>query len=554
MATAGNNRSNASFENGLPLAMAQALVAGASSALALPPRHWWWVLPFTLSWLLLVLAAQLRRVDSRRRASWRAAAVMFAFGLGWEALGLAWITEAFFATSVEYGGVAYLAVGALAVAAALFMAAAGAVYGALSWPHRAEDVCQGARLAVLVTLFEMMRESPLVLGGFPWNPFAHVLSFETQLPLAQAVTLVGVWGLSALVFFWATLPAQVWLGWRSGAKRAAVALGLGGVLLLAGLWALGQARLRQPVQFSGIRLVIVQPNVPQDEKWRPENREMVFRDLLALTRRGLRATGAPPAKGRKGALHIVVWPESAVPFLLLDSPAALRMIADVLPENAWLFTGALRRAPRHLRQPDGPRKYNSLVVIDHEGKARLIYDKRRLVPFGEYLPLAGLLRPLGIRQLVPMPRGFLVGESSGPHKVENLPPFEAFVCYEIIFGDIPSRGATTRWLVNVTNDAWFGTSAGPHQHLAAARFRALERGLPLVRAANTGISMVQDAHGRELKRLPLQRRGVMTINLPANYSHGTFARFDKWQIVLAMLLLLVICALPTLRCPSRQRV
>ena len=524
---------------------------GLLSALALPPRHWWWLLPFTLGPLLLLLHHRLSRAENWRRRAGTGALLMFAFGAGWELLGLHWVTEAFFVQADRFAHVAWFAVGALALGMALFMAAAGAVFGLLHRPACPPHPLQGLQLGLLVALFQMMRESPLILGGFPWNPLAHVLSPQAQLPLLQAVSLIGVWGLSALVMFWATAPARMWLSWRAGRRIEAIGLGLLALASLAGLWWWGQARLQRPAALSDIGVIVVQPAVPQSEKWRPQNVQAIFDDLLALTRRGLRQAATDMGKG---APRIVIWPESAVPFLLLDSPGALRMIADVLPADTWLFTGALRRAPEHLRRPDGPSMFNSFLVIDDKGRVRLIYDKRRLVPFGEYLPLAWLLRPLGIRQLVPMPRGFFVGRNAGPHRVDALPPFEAFICYEIIFGDIPPGGNATRWLVNVTNDAWFDASSGPWQHLMAARVRAIERGLPLVRAANTGISIVQDGRGRLLRRLPLGRRGVLVARLPATRYHSFFARFDKWQIVLAMMLAMMICAWPTSRCPLLQRV
>ena len=299
-----------------------------------------------------------------------------------------------------------------------------------------------------------------------------------------------------------------------------------------------------------MRMAIVQPNIPQTEKWRPENRERIFRTLLSLTRQAVTQAASLPANGPL----IIIWPESAVPFLLQDSPQALRMIGDVLPENAWLFTGALRQAPQDMIRPGGPALFNSIFGIDGRGRIRFVYDKRRLVPFGEYLPLAWLLRPLGIRQLVPLPRGFFFGNDPGPHRVNGLPPFEAFVCYEIVFDDAPPGAAETRWLLNVTNDAWFGTSSGPYQHFMAARLRAIERNLPLVRVANTGISAVVDGSGRILHQLPLQRRGVRVFLLPANDSHGFYARMNRWWIVLAMLFSLMLMERTRICCRARQRV
>ena len=521
-----------------------ALAAGLLAARALPAIHATWLLPVAMSGLLLVLHAALAPLATRRARALAAALLLFAFGLGWEGWGLRWVAEAFFVEAEKFAAIAPFAVAALAAAAAAFMAVAGAVYGLL-WR---DDVFSAARLALLIPLFRMMRESPLVFGGFPWNPFAHALDPQTLLPLMQAASLIGVWGLSALVIFFAALPGQVWLCWRGGNARAAVAVGIAGLALFAALWAFGAWRLRAPVKNTNVRVAIIQPDISQKEKWRPENRDRVFQTLLEMTRRAVASAARLPATGPL----VIVWPESAVPFLLRDSPRALGMIGKALPENAWLFTGALRRAPKEMLKPGGPALFNSILGVDDRGRVRFVYDKRRLVPFGEYLPLARLLRPLGIRQVVPVPRGFFFGRDPGPHRVDGLPPFEAFVCYEIAFDDPPPRADDTRWLLNVTNDAWFGTSSGPYQHFMAARFRAIERNLPLVRVANTGISAVVDGFGRILHELPLQRRGMRVFLLPANDSHGIYARMNRWQIVLAMLFLLMLMERTRICCRMRQ--
>ena len=528
---------------------ALALIAGLAAAQALPNTHAVWLLPVAMSGLLVLLHGQLRWRESRRSRALAAAALLYAFGLGWEGWGLRWVAEAFFVDAETFGAIAPFAVAALAAAAAAFMAAAGAVYG-LVWR---DDAFSAARLAILLVLFVMMRESPLVFGGFPWNPFAHVLSPPAFLPLMQAASLLGVWGLSALVAFWAALPGQIWLCWRQGGRRAALAIGGAGVAVLVALWTYGLWRLRAPVQPSGVQIAIVQPNIDQKEKWKPENRERNFNLLLDLTREAVRRARAGQ-EGREAMPLVIVWPESAVPFLLADSPVGLKMIGNILPENAWLFTGALRAAPEEMRKPGGPRLFNSILGIDANGDIRFVYDKRRLVPFGEYLPLEWLFRPLGLRQIVPVPRGFFFGKDPGPHRVDGLPPFEAFVCYEIVFDDPPPDAAETRWLLNVTNDAWFGTSSGPYQHFMAARFRAIERGVPLVRAANTGISALVDGTGRLVKELPLFRRGVIVAPLPANDLQVFYARVNKWWIVLAMLISLMLMGLQRTRCGSRKRV
>ncbi len=503
--------------------MVQALTIGVLSAQALPPRHWWWLLPFTLGWLLWLLNEHLKSMPTAAARARRAAALLFAFGLGWHALGVWWITEAFQVDAARYALMAPFAVGLLAAAMAAFTAAAGAVAGLLWNTGSAQRAClwRPALLAVLMTVADAARGMPLAFGGFAWNPFAVVLDPETLLPLMQGAYLFGIWGFSALLLWLCMLPGQTLycLRWQQAPRAAPAMLALG-LALLAGLWTWGSMRVNAiataPPPADAPWLVIVQPSVPQREKWKPENRNRIFQDLLALSREGMaRARKRCERQGGCNAPVIVIWPESAVPFLLDASPRALAMIADMLPDNAWLFTGALRQIDQSRRRPDGPRLHNSILAIDSNGQVRLRYDKRRLVPFGEYVPLASVLRPLGVRKLVPFRHGFLPGRNLGPHHLPGLPPFEAFICYEIIYHDRPARGANeTRWLLNVTNDAWFGGSAGPWQHLQQARYHAIARGLPLARAANDGISVVMNAAGRDMARLGLFKRGVIVERLP----------------------------------------
>ncbi len=501
--------------------MAQALLAGLLSAQALPPRHWWWLLPFTLGWLWWLLGEHLRQMPDTAARARRAAALLFAFGLGWHGTGVWWITEAFQVDAERFAAMAPFAVGALAVAMSAFTAAAGAIFGLL-W-RRSARAClwQPALLAVLITVADAARGVPLAFGGFAWNPFAVVLDPETLLPLMQGAHLFGIWGFSALLLWLFLLPGHALHCLRWGLMpRGVLALLVLGLALLAGLWTWGQMRVQAVAATTPVVnapwVVIVQPSVPQREKWKPENRERIFGDLLEMSRRGLAEVRAKcRAAGACDVPVIIIWPESAVPFLLDASRGALAMIADMLPDGAWLITGALRQIDEARRRPGGERLHNSILAIDSSGTVRLRYDKRRLVPFGEYVPFRVLLEPLGVRQLVPFRYGFLPGDDLGPHRLPGMPPFEAFICYEIIYHDRPARAAhETRWLLNVTNDAWFGSSAGPWQHLQQARYHAIVRGLPLVRAANSGISVITDASGRTLVRAGLQERRVLVWRLP----------------------------------------
>jgi apolipoprotein N-acyltransferase len=271
--------------------------------------------------------------------------------------------------------------------------------------------------------------------------------------------------------------------------------------LAAGHWRLATA---STAMFENVSLRVVQANVAQGDKWVPEHRDEIVAAHLDLSTSG----------GLAGVTHLV-WPESAVPMLIDEEPQAREQLVGALPDDVTLLLGALRR---ELHDPAGTpsvRIYNSLFAVSGAGDILARYDKWRLVPFGEYLPFAALLEPLGLRQFVPLPLGFSAGPAPRTLTIDGTPGFAPLICYEAIFPRaLIDRGDRPEWLLNVTNDGWFGNTAGPYQHLEQARFRAIEEGLALVRAANTGISAVIDPYGRILDRLPLGEAGRFDSPLP----------------------------------------
>jgi apolipoprotein N-acyltransferase len=269
---------------------------------------------------------------------------------------------------------------------------------------------------------------------------------------------------------------------------------------------------------EGTLLRIVQPNIEQRIKWQPDLRAKHVAGQMGLS----------AGSGPRPPTHLV-WSETAVPFLLPDAAQVLQALAKVVPPGGVLLTGAPRRA-----EVDGtPRLWNSLFAIDETGSIVAIYDKRHLVPFGEYMPLRSLL---SIAKLTQGGGDFSPGEGSRSLTLPGLPEASALICYEVIFpGNVVDEGSGARWLLNITNDAWFGTSTGPYQHFAAARLRAVEEGLPLVRAANTGISAVVDAYGRVIASLGLNRVGVIDAPLPrALEERPPFARFGNWTLLILL--------------------
>jgi apolipoprotein N-acyltransferase len=284
-----------------------------------------------------------------------------------------------------------------------------------------------------------------------------------------------------------------------------------------------------------VHLRLMQPNLQQDEKFNYSAKPAVMRRYLALSERA----AGPDSAGLRGVTHLI-WPESAFPFFLTREADALAQIAALLPPGTVLITGGVRPADA---APGAPitRAYNSVYVVDHDGSILSVYDKVHLVPFGEYLPFQGFLERLGLMQLTKVRGGFLAGDRGRVLPVPGAPGFLPLICYEIIFpGSAVPAGDRPGWLVNLTNDGWFGFSPGPYQHFQQARVRAIEEGLPLVRAANTGISAVVDPLGRVIKSLPLGTEGVLDAALPQRLEPTLYARIGDGPAALMLAVAFVV--------------
>jgi apolipoprotein N-acyltransferase len=324
--------------------------------------------------------------------------------------------------------------------------------------------------------------------------------------------------------------------------RAAFGPAIASLSLIAALAAWGALRLAgdRPTDQS-VRIRLVQPSIPQREKWRPEFQRRNFDRHLDLSRRN--AEGA--VDDGKG-IDLVVWPEAAMPFLALDTPAALEAIGKVVPAGGHLVAGLIRVEPAPLNSGRRRRILNSLAVFEPGGRPAAIYDKTHLVPFGEYLPLQATLEAIGLEQLTRIRGGFDVGPSPRPLlRVAGLPAFAPLICYEVIFpGTVVQSDERPAALLNLTNDGWFGNTTGPRQHFHQARVRAVEEGLPLIRSANNGISAIVDAFGRVVARLDLDVAGTVDAVLPGRLSPPVYARFGDsifWGLWLAVAAALAAC-------------
>ena len=531
-----------------------AFAAGACGALAMAPFDLFpaFFIPMVVAVSLIDGSAQAVkgegwRNDALIRSMLDAARDGWWLGFGFFVAGLWWLGAACLVEPDQFAWVLPFAVFGLPAVLALFTALGFAIARALwsSGPGRILALAFGLGVS------EWLRA--VVATGFPWNAFGMALGGNGV--LAQPAAFVGLHGLNVLAVLIFAAPASLADGYR-GQRRAArsltpVVLGLG-LLVLIG--AGGALRLwSAPVDMvADVRLRIMQPNLPQDDKFRADRKDEILSRYMALSDRAT----SPQTSGVADATHLI-WPESAFPFILSRDAAALARLGAFLGRGTVLVTGAARMQdiPRSARLPgeSNVQYFNSIQALARGGEIVASYDKVHLVPFGEYLPFSGLLESLGMRHFVHIPGGFEPGSRRRLFEVPGLPPAAALICYEAIFsGEALPDGETGErpgLLLNVTNDGWFGNTTGPHQHLSQARLRAVEEGLPLVRAANTGLSAVVDAYGRVLHQLPLGVDGVIDSALPRAAPPTFFAG----NPLVGPLLLLLLCLVGALvwRRPGR---
>tara|TARA_R110002020_G_scaffold135469_7_gene302500 strand:+ start:11796 stop:13457 length:1662 start_codon:yes stop_codon:yes gene_type:complete len=502
-----------------------AFLAGALAVLALPPFNFFAVLFISFPVLVWLLdgangSAEAGLLGRLRPAFWTG----WWFGFGYFVAGLWWLGNALLVEADSFAWALPLAILGLPAVLALFYGAATAVARVL-W---SDGLGRIAALSAAFGLGEWLRS--FVLTGFPWNAIGYA---AMPAPLMmQSVELVGIFGMSALTVFVFSAPALV------GTSRGAVPGILVALLLFSahvgyGWFALSRLDGSQPVAPDAV-IRIVQPNIDQSAKWDAAERERIFSQMLELS-------ALPPREGQPRASHIV-WPETALPFLLTENPGALSRIADMLQVGQTLITGAVRFEDGAGGAPE--RYYNTIYVIDDEGQIIGSADKLHLVPFGEYLPFEASLRKLGLAPVADTFGGFSTGDRRGLLALPGGLGAVPLICYEAIFPDLSEipdgRGSL---LLNVTNDAWYGRTPGPYQHLRQAQVRAVETRLPLVRAANSGISIVADAGGRIVGSLPLGEAGVFDVALPPSaqlYWSISYRRFNFGLIIVIMVLTALI--------------
>ena len=483
-----------------------AFFAGLAAALALAPVYALPLMAVGFSVLILLIDGAYGTDRPRRRAF----AAGWFFGFGYFLASIYWMAFSFFVQADQFAWMAPFAV--LGMPAFLAFFTGISCFAAVKlWRHGWPRIFIFAAIWVL---FEYARGH--VLTGLPWNLAGQALAGSAI--GAQTAAWYGAYGLSLVTVLLAAAPAAELDArrppWAVLSGFAAMVVGVGVLFAVGGL----RLSLAEPDHDGENFLRIVQPNIPQREKIDPNMWGRNFTRQLELS------SGAAPAKGRL----FIIWPENGAP-LLSEATTALRVLSEELPENSVLLAGAIRRA----NDSEGvERYYNSIAIIPETPAGRRAvahYDKHHLVPFGEYLPLYEWLRMIGLAQLTPYgDAGFSAGD--GPAVLNaGGPSFAPLICYEVIFpGAIYPKDQRPEWLLTVTNDAWFGDTSGPRQHLDMARLRSIEAGLPMARSANTGISAIIDAKGRILERLSLYQAGRIEGPLPPPLPQTLYDRAGDW--------------------------
>lgn len=503
------------------------LALGALSSLAMQPYEFWPVLIPGLSgfWLLLTMF-------EKKWHSWLAG---FLFGFGYFVAGLWWVGNALLVDGNPYLWALPLAVFGLQALLSFFPFMAAGLSQIFA-PGRGFK--SFLFFVAMLSFWEWGRGH--MFTGFPWNLFG--MTWTGSLPMAQISSIGGIHLLNMMTIFVMTLPGFLWLGLSDIRTKKIIGVSTAVLIALNCVW--GFYRLHEnPTSLNkDIVVQIVTPNISQADKWDPE----LLADNFYKTIRLMHPTASSNSKS--GIARAIILPETALMPEVFESPDAmnaLRVAANAYPEKTYILSGALQR---EMDEAGAPRYYNSLVAIDKSGRVLDRFNKFHLVPFGEYIPFQKYV-PFG-----PVAKfaGFQGG--TGPatwDQFEGLTSFSPLICYEIIFaGEVTNAEKRPEWMVNVTNDAWYGISPGPYQHLAQTQFRAIEEGIPVIRSTNTGISAIIDPLGRILTASPLFDEAVQEEFLPRPASSPTF--YSEYKDLM-FYIFLILGIIPTLYQRSGRR-
>lgn len=483
---------------------------GGLASLAMPPFQYWIFLPVAFSGFLILL----ENTKTARAAFW----LGWVFGFGYFLGGLYWLGNG--PRTLDM----WLAVPFAAVGLPLCLSFFPAFVSLITFQSTKTPLARVFAFAAIWSIFEWLRGH--ILTGLPWN----LLGYTWDTSLLQVTSLIGIYGLTALTVLAACIFASRDKGWI-----ASVLVGMG-VLWFWGDYRVTQAEGYGSAKGPEVNLRVVQASIPQQIKWLTEHFQENLERYIALSH-------LPAEK----PLAAVIWPESSVPTFVENSPVLLKILAEAAPEGGLLLFGAPREVEGKLRA--------SLMGLDSHEKLVGIYDKAHLVPFGEYLPLRSMIPIKKLADILSVIAGnqdYIPGPGVRTLTLPGLPSMSSLICYEAIFPHAVVDGKDRPyWMLNITNDAWFGHSSGPYQHLQIVRVRAIEEGIPLVRSANNGISAVIDSFGKILYRLELDEIGFIDFALPKPLSYVTL--YQRWGDFLFAGILFILIALAVAYRPYQKR-
>lgn len=466
---------------------------GLLSAFALPP----------LSWPILFIVGFGAFVGVLRSAGTakQSFILSWCYAVGFHLAGLYWISASLFVDIARYIWVLPFSLLALPSYLALIFGAVSAALHGL----RGKPILHAILLSVGLSLCEINRG--WLMGGFPWNAYGYIWS--DTLPVIQIVSVIGIYGLTLLTLLAATATSLLFIELK---KSHLIFFAFISILLSCmALW--GEHRLSTTaITYHDQALVrLVQPAIEQSERRTAQQRVAALSKIVSLS----------TEQSEKPITHLI-WPETASPFFLNENAEARDALKRIIPKGGALLTGA----PSRTFENDERKFYNSLIVMNDKGSVIGSYDKSHLVPFGEFVPLRSILQTVPVAVDVIGTADFTPGSGAKTLRAPGMPSFSTMICYEAIFtGQIVDETDRPELLLQITNDAWFGNTSGPYQHLAMARVRAIEEGIPLIRVANSGVSAVVDPLGRILQSLDLNQRGIIDTAIP-NALPAPF--FTRW--------------------------
>ncbi len=461
-----------------------AIIAGVISVWAFPP---YFVLPIFFASICALFAFN-DVIETKKHKFW----LGWFFGFGHFAYGFSWVGNALLVDVTNFGWLYPIAL----IACGSFFGLFFAIPLWLSSYHK-NKLLKDFSFVIYFILFEWIRS--FIFTGFPWNMAGTIWAFSDE--ILQVLSVIGAFGLSFFTMLIAVMIYQ--LTYRETYKNKIYLIYISAiVLLIGGSFLYGYLKLKDnPIKFSDFKVRIVQPAIPQVQKWSQDALYNNFKEHIELS-----------AKDGLDDVDLVIWGETATPYPLDMDKAKLEEITKAIPKNGHLITGLVRYAYNIETGKFSP--YNSMFVIDKKGEIKDFYDKYHLVPFGEYIPLKKYL-PFNIKKITKGLADFMKGKGRRTLSIAGIPSFSPIICYEVIFPNaVVNEKNKPEWILNLTNDGWYGVSAGPYQHLISAKFRSIEESRTLVRVANSGISAIFDKYGREIASIGLNEKNYVDVFLP----------------------------------------